>query len=104
MNIVFMGTPEFAVKCGEAIRRSAHRIVAVVTVPDKPAGRGLALRASAVKQWAIEHQLPVYQPLHLKDPEFLNVMRAAAPDVIVVVAFRILPRELYAIPAKGAFN
>lgn len=99
-----MGSPAFAVTCAEAVRESGHEIAAVVTVPDKPAGRGLKPRQSAVKTWALAHDLPVLQPASLRAPDFLDAIRALAADVFVVVAFKILPRELYAIPPRGAFN
>lgn len=99
-----MGTPSFAVASADALRQSAYEIIAVVTAPDKPAGRGLQPRQSAVKQWARQHNLPIYQPSNLKSPEFLTEMQSLSPDLFVVVAFRILPRELFTIPAHGAFN
>jgi methionyl-tRNA formyltransferase len=104
MRIIFMGTPEFAVASAEALRNSAHEIIAVVTVPDKPAGRGLQQRQSAVKQWALAHGLPILQPQRLRDAEFIEAVRALAPDLIVVVAFRILPKEIYTVPVRGSFN
>ena len=99
-----MGTPDFAVTTLKAIRESNHQIVGVVTNIDKPAGRGKRLRESAVKQYAVEHQLPLLQPEKLKDPEFLTSLKAWKADVFIVVAFRMLPKEVWQIPAKGTIN
>jgi methionyl-tRNA formyltransferase len=104
MKIVFMGTPAFAVESAEAVRRSSHTIAAVVTVPDTPQGRGLAMRGSAVKTWALEYNLPLLQPASLKDPAFADTIKTIDPDCIVVVAFRILPPSIFSIPRRGAFN
>ena len=101
---VFMGTPDFAVPSLDALVAAGLAPVAVVTVPDKPAGRGQKVRASAVKQAALRHGLPVLQPASLADPEFLDALRALRPDVFAVVAFRILPPETFEVPALGAFN
>jgi methionyl-tRNA formyltransferase len=104
MNVVFMGTPGFA--CGplETLVKSSHNLLAVVTVPDKPVGRGRRLSACEVKLKALEFHIPVLQPDNLRDPEFLGCMTALKADVYVVVAFRILPKKLYSIPALGAIN
>ena len=99
-----MGTPDFAVTTLKAIRESNHQIVGVVTNIDKPAGRGKRLRESAVKQYAVEQQLPLLQPEKLKDPEFLTSLKAWKADVFIVVAFRMLPKEVWQIPAKGTIN
>lgn len=104
LNVVFLGTPDFAVTTLKAIRESNHQIVGVVTNIDKPAGRGKRLRESAVKQYAVEHQLPLLQPEKLKDPEFLTSLKAWKADVFIVVAFRMLPKEVWQIPAKGTIN
>ena len=104
MKIVFMGTPEFAVASLEKIHHSHHEIVMVVTTPDKPAGRGLKLKNSAVKNYALEHDLPLIQPEKLKDKEFITLLENLKADVFVVVAFRMLPKEIFAIPEKGCFN
>lgn len=104
MKIVYMGTPEFAVTCGEALRKRGYDIAAVVTVPDKQQGRGMHMQPSPVKIWAQEHNLPVLQPEKLKDPQFIEQLRSLAPDLIVVVAFRILPKEIFTLPKFGAFN
>jgi methionyl-tRNA formyltransferase len=104
MRVVFMGTPDFAVASLEAIYHSEHELVGVVTVPDKPAGRGLQIQSSEVKKYAIEKGIPVLQPVKLKDSEFIEALKQWHADIFVVVAFRMLPREVYAIPPKGAFN
>ena len=104
MRVVFMGTPDFAVATLEAIYRSAHEIVGVVTTPDKPAGRGLQLQCSEVKKYAVEKKLPILQPVKLKDPEFIEALKEWNADLFVVVAFRMLPHEVYAMPPRGAFN
>lgn len=104
MKVIFMGTPEFAVATLDAISQTKHEVVAVVTVPDKPAGRGLKLRPSAVKNYAIAHQIPVLQPEKLKSPEFLEQLQQLNADIFVVVAFRMLPEEVFAMPRFGTFN
>ena len=103
-RIVFMGTPDFAVPSLDALVEAGLAPVAVVTVPDKPAGRGQKVRASAVKQAAERHGLPVLQPASLRDPEFQRQLEALRPDVLAVVAFRILPPEVYETARLGAFN
>lgn len=104
MKIVFMGTPEFAVASLDALNQSEHEVVAVVTAPDKPAGRGLKLQYSDVKQYALDHQIPILQPVKLKDPEFLIHLKNCSADLFVVVAFRMLPEEVFMMPPKGTFN
>lgn len=104
MRIVFMGTPEFAAVCLGRILESKHEVAAVVTVPDKPAGRGQKLSRSAVAKLASENNLPLLQPEKLKNPEFIASLKSLNADVFVVVAFRMLPREVWEIPAKGTFN
>jgi methionyl-tRNA formyltransferase len=104
MKVIFMGTPEFAVQSLDAIVQSAHEVAAVVTAADKPAGRGKKLRASAVKEYALQHNIPVLQPVKLKDPEFLEQLKSYQADVFVVVAFRMLPEAVWAMPPKGTFN
>lgn len=103
-RIVYMGTPEFAVAPLEALIKRGYKISAVVTVPDKPSGRGLKVNESAVKKYAVEHNIPVYQPIKMKDPEFISAMKALKADLFVVVAFRLLPREVWEIPTLGTFN
>ena len=104
MRIVFMGTPEFAVPSLSILLENNYPIVGVVTVPDKPVGRGQQLLPSRVKQFAIEHQLFVLQPEKLRDESFINQIKSLEPDLIVIVAFRILPKEIFAIPKYGSFN
>ena len=104
MRIIFMGTPEFAVPSLDALFRSEHEVVAVVTVPDKPAGRGRKLTPSPVKTYAVEHNIPVLQPVKLRDPEFIEALQNFHPDVMVVVAFRMLPKMVWEIPSQGTFN
>ena len=99
-----MGTPEFAVATLDAIRKAGHEVVAVVTTPDKPAGRGQQMRCSDVKQYALEHQLTVLQPEKLKDDLFVEDLRDYRSDVFVVVAFRMLPKCVYVMPPLGTFN
>ena len=99
-----MGTPAFSVGIMEAIVKSGHSIVGVVTVADKPAGRGQNVHQSAVKQFALAHQLPILQPLNLKDADFLSELSLWNADVFVVVAFRMLPAEVWKMPKKGTFN
>ena len=103
-RIVYMGTPEFAVAPLEALIKSGYKIAGVVTVPDKASGRGLKVNESAVKKYAVEHNIPVLQPASLKDPEFLEKLRAWKADVFVVVAFRMLPKVVWEIPKLGTFN
>ena len=103
-RIVFMGTPDFAVPSLDALVASELAPVAVVTVPDKPAGRGQRVRASAVKRAAERHGLPVLQPTSLRDPAFQRQLDGLRPDVLAVVAFRILPPEVYETARLGAFN
>ncbi len=104
LDIVFMGTPEFAIGTLEAIHNSLHNIVGIVTVPDKPAGRGRKLRASAVKNFAEANNYPLAQPEKLRDEAFLIQLKAWRPDVIVVVAFRMLPKSVWSVPSLGTFN
>lgn len=104
MKVVFMGTPEFAAICLEEILNSKHEVVGVITVPDKPAGRGQKLAQSAVAKLAIEKNLKLLQPEKLKNPEFLTELQSLNADCFVVVAFRMLPKEVWQIPTKGTFN
>lgn len=104
MRVVFMGTPEFAVATLEAIYNAGIEVAAVITTPDKPAGRGQKLTFSDVKKFAVAHDLPVLQPEKLKDPDFLNQVSALQADLFVVVAFRMLPEVLYNMPPLGTFN
>jgi methionyl-tRNA formyltransferase len=102
-KIIFMGTPEFAVPSLEAIYQK-YGLTAIVTVPDKPKGRGLKLIPSPVKEKALELGVQVFQPEKLKDESFIQNIKMLEPDIIVVIAFRILPRELYTIPKLASFN
>ncbi len=99
-----MGTPDFAVASLQALLEAGSNIVAVVTAPDKPAGRGQKLSESAVKQFAVAQGLKVLQPEKLRDPEFLNELRALKADLHVVVAFRMLPEVVWNMPPKGTIN
>lgn len=99
-----MGTPEFAVPSLNAINNSGHQLIAVVTAPDKERGRGREVSFTPVKNYAVKNNLPVLQPEKLKDPEFIEQVRKLAPDLIIVIAFRILPREIFEIPRLGTFN
>lgn len=104
MKVVFMGTPEFAVTVLDSIIKAGHEIVGVVTTPDKPAGRGQHLHYSDVKQYALAHDLPLLQPVKMKDEQFIQELTAWNADVFIVVAFRMLPQSVYTIPPKGTFN
>ncbi|MDR1172873.1 MAG: methionyl-tRNA formyltransferase [Bacteroidales bacterium] len=104
MRIVFMGTPEFAVASLEALIESGNEVAAVITSPDKPAGRGQKMQESAVKQCAVRHGLPVLQPEKLKDPAFLEALRSLRAELFVVVAFRMLPEEVWKMPPSGTIN
>ena len=103
-RIVYMGTPEFAVAPLDALIKAGHNVVGVVTVADKASGRGLKINESAVKKYAVEHNIPVLQPVSLKDPEFLDALRAWKADLFVVVAFRMLPKVVWEMPPMGTFN
>ena len=103
-RIVYMGTPEFAVAPLDELIKNGYNIVGVVTVADKASGRGLKVNESAVKKYAVEHNIPVLQPLSLKDPEFLDALRAWKADLFVVVAFRMLPKVVWEMPKLGTFN
>lgn len=104
LRIVFMGTPEFAVASLDGLLNAGYTVVGVITATDKPAGRGRKLQQSAVKKFAIEKKLPVLQPENLKSPEFLESLRQLRANLQVVVAFRMLPREVWSMPAFGTFN
>ena len=103
-RIVYMGTPEFAVAPLDALISNGYKVVGVVTVADKASGRGLKVNESAVKKYAVEHGIPVLQPVSLKDPEFLSALKAWKADLFVVVAFRMLPKVVWEIPKLGTFN
>ena len=104
MRLVFMGTPDFAVASLSALVEAGFDVAGVVTAADKPAGRGQKLQESAVKQYAVAKGIKVLQPLKLKDPEFINELKALDADLQVVVAFRMLPEVVWDMPAKGTIN
>lgn len=104
MRVVFMGTPDFAVPTLESLIES-HEVVGVVTQPDKPKGRGKAMQFTPVKEKALEHDIPVYQPVKVREEGFIETLKSLAPDVIVVVAFgQILPEEILNLPPYGCLN
>lgn len=104
LKIVFFGTPEFAVTSLDALVSDGFNVAAVVTMPDKPAGRGKKLQMSDVKRYAVEHDLRVMQPAKLRDPEFLEALSAIGADLFIVIAFRMLPEAVWAMPPLGTFN
>jgi methionyl-tRNA formyltransferase len=104
MRIVFMGTPEFAVPSLKILHENKYDIVAAVTAPDKPRGRGQQVSFTPVKELAVEQRFRVFQPENLKDSGFIDEITNLKPDIIVVVAFRILPKEVFRIPKLGSFN
>ncbi|MDE6049808.1 MAG: methionyl-tRNA formyltransferase [Paramuribaculum sp.] len=104
IKIVFFGTPDFAVESLDALIKAGCNIAAVVTAPDKPAGRGHKLLESAVKQYAVAHNLPLLQPVNLKAEEFQNELKEINADLFIVIAFRMLPQSVWAMPKLGTFN
>ena len=104
MRVIFFGTPDFAVESLDAIMQSSHEVAAVVTVPDRQAGRGQKVIYSAVKEYALAHQLPLLQPEKLRDPDFLAALAEYHADMFVVVAFRMLPEAVWNMPPHGTFN
>lgn len=104
LKVIFFGTPEFAKTSLEAIHQSQHEVVGVVTVADKASGRGQKINQSAVKVFAVENNLPVFQPEKLRDPEFLDEIEKLNADIFVVVAFRMMPKILFEMPQMGTFN
>lgn len=104
LRIVFLGTPEFAVESLEAIISNGYNVVGVVTMPDKPAGRGHKMFQSPVKLCALEHGIEVMQPVKLKDPEFVEHLRSLRADLFIVIAFRMLPEVVWTMPRLGTFN
>ena len=104
MKVVFMGTPDFAVSSLDAICQAGYNVVGVVTVPDRQTGRGLKVTYSPVKQYALDHQLPLLQPEKLRDEQFQATLRSWDADIFVVVAFRMLPQSVWAMPSMGTFN
>lgn len=104
-KIIFMGTPVFAVPALSALLKAGHRVLAVVTQPDKPRGRGMSTRPSAVKELALKENIEVYEPGKARDPEFIGKLASLAPDLIVVIAYgKILPASILSIPKKGCVN
>jgi methionyl-tRNA formyltransferase len=104
MRIIFLGTPDFSVPSLDAIVKAGHEVVAVVTMPDKPAGRGMQLQQSAVKKYAVENNIKVLQPVKLKDPEFIAELQTLNADLQVVIAFRMLPQIVWQMPNFGTLN
>jgi methionyl-tRNA formyltransferase len=104
VRIIFLGTPEFSVASLDAIIKAGHEVAAVVTMPDKPAGRGMHLQQSAVKQYAMAHGLKVLQPAKLKDEALIQELKALHADIQVVIAFRMLPEAVWNMPKLGTVN
>lgn len=104
LKIVFFGTPEFAVESLDALVTNGFNVAGVVTMPDKPAGRGHRMFQSPVKEYALAHGLPLLQPVNLKDPEFQAELKAWGADLFIVIAFRMLPEAVWQMPPLGTFN
>ena len=104
LKIVFFGTPDFAVESLKRLVEGGYNVVAVVTMPDKPAGRGRQLQQSDVKRFAVEHRLPVLQPVSLKDEAFIMELRDLKAQLFIVIAFRMLPEAVWQMPPLGTFN
>lgn len=104
MRIIYFGTPEFASSQLEAIISAGYEVAAVVTVPDKPAGRGKKIQSSDVKRTALKYNLPIMQPVNLKSPDFIEELSSYQADLFIVVAFRMLPEVVWSMPPKGTFN
>ncbi|NLZ72706.1 MAG: methionyl-tRNA formyltransferase, partial [Bacteroidales bacterium] len=104
LRIVYMGTPEFAVAPLKRLVEAGYRVVGVITSPDRPAGRGYKVRPSAVKEYAESQNLPLLQPVKLRDPGFLEQLKAWKADLQIVVAFRMLPEVVWDMPRLGTFN
>jgi methionyl-tRNA formyltransferase len=104
LRIIFLGTPEFSVTSLDAMIKAGFNVVAVVTAPDKPAGRGMKITSSAVKQYAENNQIPVLQPVKLKDADFLKTLKSYKADLQVVIAFRMLPEVVWNMPSLGTVN
>ena len=104
IRIVFMGTPDFAVECLKLLVENNYNIVAVITAPDKPSGRGQKIKSSAVKQYAEQQHLKILQPTNLKSEEFQHQLSSLNPELQVVVAFRMLPKAVWKLPKYGTFN
>lgn len=104
LKIVFLGTPDFAVESLRRIHEGGYNIVGVITMPDKPAGRGHKLLHSPVKQYAVANNLTLLQPVNLKDPQFVEELRSLGANLFVVIAFRMLPEVVWSMPEFGTFN
>ena len=104
LRIIFMGTPDFAVSTLQTLVENGQNVVAVITAPDKPAGRGLKLNESAVKQYAVSQNIPVLQPTNLKAETFLAELKSYQADLQIIVAFRMLPEAVWNMPPLGSFN
>lgn len=105
MKVVFMGTPDFAVEALKSVIQAGHEVVCVVTQPDKPKGRGKEMQLTPVKQCALEHQIPVLQPVKVREAESVEALRAFGADIFIVAAFgQILPKELLTMPKYGCVN
>ena len=104
MKIIFLGTPEFAVDSLRILVENGYDVVGVITAPDKPAGRGQKIVISAVKEYALQNELNVLQPLKMNDPPFLEEVKKLNADLQIVVAFRMMPEALWSMPPLGTFN
>ncbi|MDP4173146.1 MAG: methionyl-tRNA formyltransferase [Bacteroidota bacterium] len=104
MKIVFMGTPDFAIPSIKVLLENKHEIVTIVTTPDKERGRGQKVTFTPVKEFAIENNIPLLQPVSMKDEEFIEKLKSLGAELFIIVAFRILPKEVYTVPPKGSFN
>lgn len=104
LRIVFMGTPDFAVGILDSILKNKHEVIGVITAPDKPAGRGQKIKYSAVKEYALAHNLHLLQPINLKDEKFLEELKNLNANLQIVVAFRMLPKVVWEMPKLGTFN
>ncbi len=104
LRIILMGSPDFGVPSFEAILKEGYSVPCIVTVPDRQKGRGRKIQFSDVKKFAIEKGIPVLQPENLGDPDFIKELKEYKPDLFVIIAFRILPREVFVIPKYGSIN
>jgi methionyl-tRNA formyltransferase len=104
LRILFMGTPDFAVATLDALIKAKFKVVGVVTAPDKPAGRGQKMQQSSVKKYALDYNLPILQPTNLKSEEFIEQLKYLNANLQIVVAFRMLPKEVWQLPENGTFN
>ena len=103
-SIIFMGTPNFALECLKKLLQKKYKIIGVITAPDRKQGRGRKIIYSPVKEYALSKNINIYQPLNLKEEDFINSMKKIKPDLFVVVAFRMLPKILFNIPKEGSIN